>query len=144
VANGDAARMVLYHYDFLDGHGGLNPRGKERLAQIARMLPKTFFPVVIEPGCDPGVDQARRLAVLNELGQCPFPIPAERVVVGKPLAYPLSGAEAVFIYQNLLRQTQLQGVVGGFGGGSIGGTVGQGFSAPGRATGAPVGTPGTP
>jgi hypothetical protein len=143
VANGDAARMVLYRYDFLDGCGGLNPRGKERLAEIAAMLPKNFCPVVIEPGCEPGLDQARRMAVLTELGQCPFPIPPQRVVVGKPLAYGMSGPEAAYIYQNLLLQTQRQGVVGGLGGGSIGGTVGQGFSASGRS-GATTGTPGGP
>src|SRR5262245_58325849 len=96
VANAEAARMVLYQYDFVDGCGLLNPHGRERLEQIAAMLPRTFFPVVIEP-CAPDLDESRRLAVLNELARCPFPIPPERVVVGRPTAIPLSGPEAVRI-----------------------------------------------
>jgi hypothetical protein len=91
VANGDAARMALYRYDFVEGQGALNPRGRERLAEIAAMLPQNFFPVVIEPDCLPGLDEARRLAILNELANCPFPIPPQRVVVGRPLAHGLSG-----------------------------------------------------
>jgi hypothetical protein len=141
VANGAAARMVLYRYDFVDGCGLLNPRGKERLAEIAALLPHTFFPVVIE-GCAPGLDESRRLAVLEELGRCPFPIPPQRVVVGRPIAVGLSGTEALLVYQNLLFQTRRQGAPGGFGGGLIGGTVGQGFGATGgtaTGTGAGVG-----
>jgi len=110
VANGDAARMVLYRYDFVDGTGALNPRGRERLAEIAEMLPRNFFPVVIEPDCPPGLDEARRLAILEELGRCSFPIPPQRVVVGRPLAIGLSGREAEIVYRNLLNQTYRQGV----------------------------------
>jgi hypothetical protein len=141
VANADAARMVLYRYDFLDGSDVLNPRGKERLAQIAALLPRNFSPVVVEGGCGPALDEARRLAVLGFLGQGPFPVPPERVVVGGPLAVPLSGPEAVLVYRNLIFQTQRQGVQAGLGGGSIGGTVGEGFGAPGRTatTGAGAG-----
>jgi hypothetical protein len=145
TANGEAARMVLYHYDFVDGGGTLSPRGLERLAEIATLLPRTFFPVVIEPHCDPAVSAERQAGVISHLVRGPFPIPPERVVVGKPPANGLSGQEAALIYQNLLYQTQVQGTQGGLGGGSIGGTVGQGFSAPGRTSsptgGAPVGPP---
>jgi hypothetical protein len=133
VANAEAAGMVLSCYDFLDGSDVLNPRGKMRLAHIGALLPRNFAPVIIEPtGCAPALAEARRLAVLNALAQGPFPIPPERVVVGPPISVPLTGIEALYVYQNLLSQTRSQGTTGGLGGGSIGGTVGQGFSSPGR------------
>jgi hypothetical protein len=146
VANGDAARMVLYHYDFVDGSDVLNPRGRERLGEIAAMLPKNFFPVVIEPDCAPGLDEARRLGVLTELGRCSFPIPTERVVIGKPPALGLRGAEAVVIYRNLLRQTQQRGAgTGGGGGISTGATPTQPSATLGGGTGiSPTGIPGGP
>lgn len=140
VANGDAARMVLYQYDFVDGSDVLNHHGQEKLARIAALLPTNFFPVVIEAlPCAPGLAEARRVVVLNLLACGPFPIPPERVVIGPPIAAGLSGREAELVYQNLLIQTQRQGVLAGLGGGSIGGTVGQGFSASGRNLAGPGG-----
>lgn len=47
--NGDAARMVLYDYDFVPDSDQLKWRGKQRLVKIARMLPENFLPVIIEP-----------------------------------------------------------------------------------------------
>src|SRR5437773_11911650 len=34
VANGEAARMILYDYDFIAGSNHLNPRGQQQLAKI--------------------------------------------------------------------------------------------------------------
>jgi hypothetical protein len=136
VANAEAARMVLYQYDFVDGGTTLNLHGQDKLARIAALLPRNFAPVVIERlPCAPGLAEARRLAVLDELAHGPFPVPPERVVVGAPIATGLSGVDAALVYENLLIQTQRQGVKAGLGGGSIGGTVGEGFSAPGRTSG---------
>jgi hypothetical protein len=110
VANGDAARMVLYNYDFVEGCDRLNPRGKDQLAKIAALLPTNFCPVVIERiPCNPALAEARRLAVLNELTHGPFPVPPERVVIGPPLAVGLAGREATIIYPNLLEQTRTDG-----------------------------------
>jgi hypothetical protein len=123
VANGDAARMVLYHYDFVDGTGRLNLRGRDKLAEIAGMLSHNFFPIVIErtPAC-PHLAEERRVEVLNELAHCPFPIPPERVVIGPPLANGLRGVEAEVVYQNLINQVQSGGspFTGGAGGSSAG------------------------
>jgi hypothetical protein len=136
VANADAARMVLYQYDFVDGSTALNLHGQDKLARIAALLPRNFAPVVIERlPCAPGLAEARRLAVLDELAHGPFPVPPERVVVGAPIATGLNGVDAALVYENLLIQTQRQGVKAGLGGGSIGGTVGQGFSAAGPTLG---------
>jgi len=117
VENGVAARMTLYDYDFLCGTEQLNLRGKDRLFQIALLLGHNTHPLVIErtPHA-PGLAEARRLAVLLALNQCPVPVPPERVVIGHPLAVPLPGWEAVFIYQNLESRT-LSGGAGGAGGG---------------------------
>jgi hypothetical protein len=110
VANGEAARMVLYHYDFEEGGVRLNQRGHDQLAKIACMLPANFFPVVIERTPElPGLAQARRMSVLQELAQGSFPVPPERVVVGEPAVPGLRGVEAEVIYRNLLLQTRTSG-----------------------------------
>jgi hypothetical protein len=111
VANGEAARMVLYHYDFVEGGDELNPRGRYQLEKIAALLPQNFNPVIIEatPGA-PGLDEARRVAVARELACGPFPVPAQRVVAGRPIAIPLQGQEAVIIYRNLLLNTESGGL----------------------------------
>jgi hypothetical protein len=145
VANGDAARMVLYHYDF-DGNQ-LSTRGEYQLEKIAAMLPRNFFPIVIEgtPHA-PGRDEARRVAVLQALGRSSFPVPPERVVVGRPLAGGLRGVEAEKIYNNLIQQTISQGRTGvtGITGASVGGgtgATGAGTPSPGGGGG---GAPGGP
>jgi hypothetical protein len=111
VANGDAARMVLYEYDFVPGGEALNCRGRDRLAEIRHMLPRNAFPVVIErtPGFPP-LAEARRMSVLGELAAGPFPVPVERVVIGPPLATGLAGVEAEVIYRNLIDNTQSRGM----------------------------------
>ncbi|MCI0457427.1 MAG: hypothetical protein L0Z62_10700 [Gemmataceae bacterium] len=132
VANGEAARMVLYHYDFVDCSPALNLRGRDRLAQLAPLLTHNPFPIVIErTPWDPALAEARRLAVLSELGAAPFAVPPERVVIGLPAANGLRGVEAEVINGNLMRQTRSYGVlgIGGSvgGGGVLGGGIGAGF-----------------
>ena len=110
VANGEAAGMVFYNYDFIDGHPELNLRGLDHLVRVAHLLTTNPAPIVIErTPCAPGLAEARRLVVLNELAQGPCPVPPERVVIGKPLAPGLSGREAELIYGNLLLQVQSTG-----------------------------------
>ncbi|MBV9126216.1 MAG: hypothetical protein JO112_22940 [Planctomycetes bacterium] len=133
VANAEAAGMVLYHYDFIDGSPQLNFRGKERLHQIAALLPETSCPLIIEWNpCAASLDQARRMMVYNELTQGPFPVPLERVIVGPPIAHGLNGMDASLINRNLLLNTQNggsqetsggggAGLTGGFAGGGAGG-----------------------
>jgi hypothetical protein len=123
VANGDAARMTLYRYDFEEGREGLNLRGRDQLAKIETMLPQNFFPVVIERTPDaPALAESRRRQVLNLLARGPFPVPPERVMIGVPMPAGLSGVEAEIIYRNLLTQTQNAGVsTGSTTGGPTGG-----------------------
>ena len=59
----------------------------------------------------PPLGGARRRAVLNELARYPFTVPAERVVVGRPIANGLRGEEAEIISTNRLNFTRLGGPV---------------------------------
>jgi hypothetical protein len=133
VANGIAARLVLYHYDFVDGTDQLNLKGRDRLQQFAGLLCACPAPLIIErTPYTPGLDQARRLTVLNALGQGPAPVPADRVVIGPAPARGLDGLEGEIVFQNLLIQTQSGGTAQGAGGGSVGGSAGLGPNATGR------------
>jgi hypothetical protein len=134
VANGDAARMVLYHYDFVEGSDMLNLHGRDKLAEIGGMLPHNFFPIVVErtPAC-PHLAEARRVMVLNELTHSPFRIPAERVVIGPPIANGMLGVEAEVVYTNQISQVQSGGSP------SAGGGVGGGQAILGSGTGAGTG-----
>jgi hypothetical protein len=107
VVNGQAARMVLYHYDFQPGGSALNLRGKDRLAKIAARFVPDGHPIIIERILDnPVLGEARREAVLKELGQLQIPVSPDAVVVGAPPAIGLHGVEAELIYLNQLSQTQ--------------------------------------
>jgi hypothetical protein len=133
VANGEAARMVLYHYDFVEGSDQLKPRGKYQLAKITALLPLNFNPVIIEATPEaPALDEARRAVVVRELAVGPFPVPAERVVIGRPLAIPLQGPEAERIYRNQLLNTEAAGLraAGGVTAAPGAGTTGGGILAP--------------
>jgi hypothetical protein len=132
VVNAEIARMILYHYDFVDGSCELNYRGKAQLLKIVHLMPSNFAPLVIEATPQtPGLDEARRLTVVNVLASAQFPVPPERVVIGTSLTPGLSGREAERIYGNLLNQIQQRGLLGGGGFSSTGttGTSGGGFGS---------------
>jgi hypothetical protein len=135
VANGDAARQVLYHYDFEPDGEHLTLRGHDRLAEITAMLQYNGFPVVIErTPANPALAEKRRQVVLNELARGQFPVPAERVLIGQPLANGLRGPEAVVIYRNLLSQTAAKGPPIAVSGGTVGPVGGEGGGGTGGAT----------
>jgi hypothetical protein len=116
VANGNAARMVFYHYDFVEGTSQLNVRGRDKLAKMLPLLPATFNPVVVErTPSTPGLDEQRRSGMLAELSGSRFPVPAERIVIGPAPSAGLAGFEAIFIYGNQIGALQ-SGGAGGVGG----------------------------
>lgn len=124
VANGVAARMTVYDYDFIRGGDQLNVRGKDRVRQIAALMALNPFPVVVERmPYAPALADARRRAVLTELAAVMPRVPVERVMVGPPVAVPLQGVEAELIYQNLLLQTGSAGALPGTGAGPGTGTT---------------------
>ncbi len=110
TARGAAARLILYRYDFVDGTDRLNDRGRDQLVKAAAQLSASPYPLLIErvPN-DPSLGEARRLAVVAELASGPCPVPNDRVLVGAPVAYGLSGADAQIIGANELHRTQLYG-----------------------------------
>lgn len=102
AAKGEAALMVLHHFDFVPCQGELNYRGRLQLQKIARRALQNPFPIIIEASQqDPKLDAARYAAVVSELAFSP--VPAERVVIGSSPARPMDGIDAELIHQNLLR-----------------------------------------
>jgi hypothetical protein len=118
ATKGQAARMVLYQYDFVPGSDRLKPRGKLQA-------------VVVEPsGRGPKLDEARRQAVWHEFTSEQILIPAERVIVARPLGGGLDGPAAALMQNNLDKQTTARGVAGGTAGGSgAGGSASSGGGA---------------
>jgi hypothetical protein len=132
VANGNAARMVFYHYDFEDGSPQLNVRGRDKLAKIAPLLPATFNPIVVErTPTTPGLDDQRRSLLLAEMSTSRFCIPPERVLIGPPISNGMAGVESIFVYGNQL------GALGSGAAGGVGGYAGSmGLNAGGLSAGA--------
>jgi hypothetical protein len=121
AANGLATRMVFYHYDFVDDTSQLNLRGRDKLASVAATLPTTFFPVVVErTPAAPGLDQARRSALLTQLARGTFPVPAERVVIGPRIANGMTGLESVLTYGRQLSNLGSGGSIGAGAAGAAG------------------------
>jgi hypothetical protein len=99
VANAAVAQLILYDYDFVEGSKQLNLHGRDRLAEIMEHLPETFHPLIIErTPRHPGLDEVRRLEVLSQIAQSAFPIPAERIRVGAPIARGLDPVDAEVIH----------------------------------------------
>lgn len=110
VANGAAARLTLYDYDFVQGSSELSPRGIEQLIRLAPQLQASPYPLIIErTPANPALAQARREAVAIRLAGGPCPIPPDRVLVGAPIANGLSGTNAQVIAGNSLGRVQQYG-----------------------------------
>jgi hypothetical protein len=143
VANGRAASMVLFLYDFLDGCPGLNPHGLDRLARMAAQLPDSQFPIVIERTLGmPELAEARRAAVLAALAHEGIAVPPERVVIGPRLSVGLPGADAVRVYRYHVNNMGIQSTpipVTGAGGSGISVGSSSGVSTLGTPT--PLGGP---
>ena len=108
VSNGAAANMTFYDFDFESDSAQLNYRGMDRVSHVANLLAMNDFFVVIERiPQNPGLAEARRAAVVREL-QGMGNVGA-RVVIGQPLAYPLTGVEAAIINDNFQLQTNQLG-----------------------------------
>ncbi|MCY2986396.1 MAG: hypothetical protein NTY19_00770 [Planctomycetota bacterium] len=123
IANGQAAGLVLYRYDFCDETGlegpGLNAHGQKRLyLMLVQCRLGGGHPLVIERTPDnPQLDLARRNFVLKVLNDARV---SSAVVVGEPLAKGMPGAEALLLGTSVLGQTV--GSAGSGGGASGGGS----------------------
>lgn len=114
ISRGIADQMVLYHYDFLEGHDSaqLSRRGKWQLQKFASAIASHGYPVIIQPSYDAsGLDTARRAQVLAELQTFVPDVTEESVLIAKPHAVGLRGVEALSIDNNNLLQTQSRGTL---------------------------------
>jgi hypothetical protein len=114
VANGRAAEMILFHYDFCDPRSlegaELNIHGRKRLTGMAAQLWCNPVPIVIEASpCEAGLDAARRNSVVALLQQLVPGASESMVVVGDAPTRGLSGQEAVRVYDNMLKATVKSG-----------------------------------
>lgn len=103
VQNGQAARTVLYQYDFFRANASLNQRGYLELLEIAERVSQTPYPLVIQMSGDAALDAARRETVIEHLARLPFEIPDERVVIDIPRVAGLDGIDAVLAHEGLLQ-----------------------------------------
>ena len=117
IANGQAARMALYQYDFLPESDQLNSRGKVQLSRLAMWLTTNDFPVFVEPTSgNSELDELRRQRVWLELSTMCLSIPSERVQTGTPNVRGLDADDALLIDRNRLNLTETRGASGGIGG----------------------------
>ncbi len=121
IAQGQAARMALYQYDFLPDSPQLNPRGHHQLTRIAHWAGMNPFPIFVEPvrGC-PELTELRRQAVWHQLSLVHGEFPIERVLVGCPVSRGLDAMDALSIDHNRNELTNSRGI-------SAGGTEGTGI-----------------
>jgi hypothetical protein len=124
IANGRAARMMLYRYDFITESDRLSPRGYWQLTKLARQLEYHSFPLLIEPTHSTELDQARRDYILAVLADSAIPVDADRVITARPLTRGLDGVDAMQLYPGLLRLSE-----GGSTGGGAGGSTSSGLSS---------------
>ncbi len=122
ISNGEAARMVLYHCDFVPGKPELTVRGYRQLAKWTQILERTPYPLIIEATpYQPELAEERRNFVLLQLAD--DGIPEERVVVQLPPTRGLEGPDALSI------QLRQQSSFGGSGGsGAASGASGTSFT----------------
>lgn len=115
IANGLAAQLTLYHYDFYNNgpwHGRLSPRGRLQISRLARRLEFSVSPLVIETTGDAAMDERRRRSVVEELSSIGVAADGTRVVLGYPEKQGIDGIEALLTRQSLLQQTAQQGSTG--------------------------------
>lgn len=118
IDNGVTARMVLYNCDFVEGSERLSVHGRDELARVATWALHHPCPIIVErtPYC-PGLDEARRKAVVQELARSSLPINAERVIVAPAVANGLSGSDAEIMFRRMNSHTQSGGILSGVSGG---------------------------
>ncbi len=107
IANGAAAKLVLYQFDFMANSPQLNSKGQERLARHIAAMNSNNFPLVIEQTPEiPALAESRRTSVQQELLQAQSTVSLDRIVVGTPAAISLPGRQAILLDLNLLRDTR--------------------------------------
>ena len=110
ASNGAEARLALYDYDFEPGSAELTERGRDQLAKAAAQLAASPFPLIVErTPDDPALAGERRRVVIEALAASSIPVGADRVLVGQPAPFGMSGVNAQVVSANALNRTQQYG-----------------------------------
>jgi hypothetical protein len=110
VSNGAEARLALYDYDFAPGSAELTERGRDQLARAAAQLAASPFPLIVErTPTDPALAGERRRVVIEALAASSIPVGPDRVLVGQPAPFGMSGVNAQIVSANALNRTQQYG-----------------------------------
>ena len=102
VNKAEMDQFAIYLYEWSGDSANFGPFGSHHIERLAARLPHVAFPVVIEPDCDPGVNEARRLSVIAYLEQHGIANAAQVVHLGYPQAEGLYGDEAERVYRQML------------------------------------------
>jgi hypothetical protein len=131
VNKAEMDQFVIYLYEWQGDSPNFGPFGSRHIERMAARLPQVTFPVIIEPDCDAGINEARRLTVIAYLEQHGNPNASQVVRLGYPQAEGIYGEEAPRIYRQMLVPQNY----GGFGRGSFQGGFQGGFGALGGGIG---------
>jgi hypothetical protein len=97
----------------------LGPHGQRHLAAMARRLTTgpgpVNYPVVLEPGCDPAVNDTRRQVLVTCLARNGVADADQRVIIAYPQAEYLYGDQAEYTYYGLIYPNRNRGLNNGAG-----------------------------
>lgn len=106
AARAEADDFVVYLHEWYLGGQTLGPYGNYHLDQIAKRLPSVPFPVVLQPGPDTKVNDARRELLVTRLVACGIADADVRVLIGYPEAEGLFGEEAECIFPEMIHRRE--------------------------------------
>lgn len=102
VMNGQAALMTLHQVDFLPGDPRLNRRGLRKLQRIVQRMSWVPFPIVIQPTPGfAGLDEQRRIVVMEHLATCGIVVSEEQLIIGESMSRGLDAPDAEILSQKL-------------------------------------------
>jgi hypothetical protein len=99
TAAADPHALLLYRSDFRQGTTSLSPGGAERLSRMAREMPRSLGPLVVEWTPEqPELAEQRRLAVVDLLQRAGLPCGPDQVVVAPSPFRGMLGDDAAVSY----------------------------------------------
>lgn len=102
----DLDHFVIYNHEWYMDGTELGPYGMAHLETLARRLPESVHPVMIQPSMNPPLDMRRQMEIVDMLAKNGITDAAMRVIVGHPQALDLDGNESPRIYRQELVPAQ--------------------------------------
>ncbi len=123
MTNAQASSFVFYDHEFVGDSTKLNVLGQKHLVQVAIRLRHVPFPIVVEETPNhqnPGLDAARRVAILDRFAELGLHDLDARVIIAPAIAEGILSQEAEQIYEGSGRTIDAYGETGrgGYGGGA--------------------------